>query len=130
MFWNVLLLLFVLGFAWEHIARINRLSTRPSVALTRLAHWCTSLFEWCGRGLAHLSSFYEYIYEYLRLEEIGKTLYALLVPLWRTLTSPFWMVKGYVETMNLYDHPYLISLGSATLLGGISVWVYVWKFKG
>lgn len=111
-----LLIIFGGLFAWEHGAR--KMSppdsdvARPSWAIMRMADVACDVFEWCGIQWAWVSSFYTHI----NLEDLGMTLHELASPSIKLVTSPLFAVKGYLETIDLYDHPYVIVAGSVTLV--------------
>lgn len=107
---------FIGTFAWEHTARINNWAVRPSAGLTWAAEKAVLGFTTLGVWIARLSSFYTY----LHVHEVFHTLGALIKPVWRLTTSPFWIIKGYVERISMndvYEHPYLVVLGTLTIVG-------------
>ena len=101
-------------FIWEHVARINNSNLKPSRFINSLADYAADTFEFIGRQLARLSSFYVYI----RLHEVFFTLWDLLRPTVVLMVTPFGIIYGYVTAMEVYNHPGLILAGSATLAAG------------
>lgn len=110
----------VLIFLVEHVGRLNGLIYRPSYFLTFVATWCQDFYHYCGKIFALISSFYDW----LNFKEIYHSLQDLLIPIWNVITSPFYLLKGYGETMHTYRFPILIALGSLTI-----VVILLWLFK-
>ena len=96
----------------EHIGRGQAITIRPSFFLNKIAKFFMDLFELLGYFCAKISSFYELI----KWEEIKLTLYDLFKPSFDICSSPLYFIKGYVEEMNIYDHPYMIIAGSITII--------------
>lgn len=109
---------FILGIiGWQYVA--IRFPTaaiiRPSILIDSLTEWSKWMFGLLGKGFAHLSS----IYVHLKLAELVRAIVELLAAVWHLLTSGFEVVVGYGAVAITYDHPYLIWLGSITLIGGL-----------
>jgi hypothetical protein len=99
--------------AFEHYGRVHKWQVyTPTWALFRVASHIRHYAECVGTWLAYLSSFYEYLYLY----ELGQTLLELARALWSCISAPLWILKGYAETAITYPHPYIIILGSCTLI--------------
>jgi len=113
---NIIISVIIATIASEHICRVNDIAHRPSVFLNFIAELSKTLWTNIGYYAAVLSSFYER----LHLGDIASTLCALLKPIWNNITSPGWAIVEYCKTINTYDHPYLIVLGSTTILLGVA----------
>lgn len=94
----------------------------PSDALNTLARRLQDGWEWLGRFWAKLSSFLTWI----RLERLFKAMYNISDPIFQMVVSPFYFLKGYVETARLYDHPWKIRIGSGILCGLIYYLLSIW----
>ena len=99
------------AFVWEYIARRTNSDVKPSVGISYASNKCGQFFNYLGSIAARISSFYTYI----EFEELVKTFQELFVPMWNLVTSPFYMLKGYVHTMKSYKYPFLVIVGSLTL---------------
>lgn len=99
---------------WEYILLEWELDDwyAPSDALTTVSGWCRDVWEWIGWLAAKISSYLTWI----RLEKLMQALRNLLLPVAEICLSPFYIIKGYTDTMKLYEHPWKISLGSILLL--------------
>lgn len=110
---------------WEHAARINSWKYRPSAGLTAVADNAIIFWKLVGKSIAKISSFYNF----LRIYELMTTIYDLVTPILKTIFSPIWMLKGYIDQSGAYDHRWLVGLGTVTILvliGG-GVWYrYPW----
>ena len=80
--------------------------------MTFVATKCKDLFFGIGKLLAKISAFLEW----LDWELIKQALHDFFKPIFDTLFSWLWAAKGYIETMSLYDHPYLVALGSIIIV--------------
>lgn len=97
---------------WEHIARKKNSNVKPSVGIDYVYQKSKAGFTKLGEGLAVLSSFYTYV----DLKDVGQTVSDLTEPTLKTLVSPYHMVRGYLAQANLYNHPYLVTAGTLTLV--------------
>jgi len=113
---NIIISVIIATIASEHICRVNDIAHRPSVFLNFIAELSKTLWTNIGYYAAVLSSFYER----LHLGDIASTLCALLKPIWNNITSPGWAIVEYCKTLVTYDHPYLIVLGTLTILLGVA----------
>ena len=118
-----LLVTFFALFFWEHYARKTESQVKPSVYLGYGAELAQRCWEYVGYAAAKISSFYTYI----DLKDLMDTFHDLFKPMIDFVTSPLWAAKGYIAEMNLYDHPYLVTLGSATIVG-VLAWFVRWKW--
>lgn len=103
-------------FCWEHLSRKNDWSVKPSFFINELAEFCQTQFENIGYYFAKISSFVHVVYTYIDIEDLKRTFLDLINPTMELLNSPFYSVKGYFETINFYDYPYLILFGSIILM--------------
>ena len=99
-------------FFWEYTAVRQEYEISPSLVFNKTAHGCQWFFQKVGTSAAWVSSFLTMI----DFEDVVKTFKRLLMPLWDICTSFLYLVEGYVMTMNVYDHPYLVTLGSLVLV--------------
>lgn len=118
----LLISLFVAVFVWEYIAKIKELKYKPSLYLSMIAALFMKFFELIGRLIAKISSFYT-LFDFKQLIE---TLHDLIKPLIQLMISPYYTIKGYVVTMKIYNHSYLVPIGSLTLVVGMLYLVYVY----
>lgn len=84
---------------------------RPSEVLDLLADAFGAIFGWLGGWFARISSFLVH----LKLERIGTAIWELLVSIWHLVTSGWEFAAEYANVAMIYDHPYLVTIGS--LLG-------------
>lgn len=99
-------------FLWEHIARKNSVSFRPSCILNFVADQFVAVFYWIGNKFAWLSSFYDWI-EFGELIQTAKILWRAV---WLLVTTPFELCKGYYDYLKTLSYPVLGVLGTLTLL--------------
>lgn len=99
-------------FVWEHIARKQNLNVKPSVGLNLIYKKSKSMFTNLGKLFAKISSFYTII----DLKDLGKTLEDVGKPILKTIVSPYHFVRGYVDQANEYSYPFLVTVGTLTLL--------------
>jgi len=99
-------------FLWEHIGRLYAVPSRPSWALWKvvdLSRWCWSAV---GKVAAWLASWINLVDFY----EVIRTAQDLVSPLLQMLASCFWVVKGYVETIDVNNWSYeKIGIGAVML---------------
>ena len=76
-----------------------------------------------GKLWAIICSFYELI----RLHEFKVTLIDIMEPFVNIVLSPFSFIKGYLAQKRLYDHPYMITFGTMTIIS-VCVWIGIQKF--
>lgn len=100
-------------FLWEHFARKRESTFKPSNGIIYLSVKLKALFEWLGGVFAHMSSFYTYI----NLGEFKQTAIDIVKPVGSLIVSPLYSIKGYYDQATEgYKHPYLIGLGTATIV--------------
>jgi hypothetical protein len=85
---------------WEHLGRKRDSKCRPSVGLEIISTKSRNLFRTFGRDLAWVSSYLTQI----DLQDIGKTLEAVLRPSWNLVTSPLCTISGYVRAAASYKN--------------------------
>ena len=99
-------------FCWEHIEKKHSfVGTKPSIILNYIGDYLIDLWELLGKWFAKISSFLTFI----DFEELKETFYDIMLPCIRIMTSYFYMVKGYVTTLNLYENQVEIILGSSII---------------
>lgn len=95
---------------WEHFGRKYGSNYRPSIGLDSLSNKSRNLFCAFGRKCAWISSYLTQI----DLKEIGMTIEDVITPTWNLLTSPFYMIYGYVHTAATYGKKqWMVYFGSA-----------------
>ena len=118
----------VISFIWEHVARLNDITFKPSWFLGYIATFSNDFFNGLGKVLGMMSSYFWF----LRLGELKKTICDLFSPIWDTITSPFSIGSGwlnYVKTFlgeNFSTDSWQFYLGLAGLL--IIVGGLCWRF--
>ena len=98
---------------------------KPSVVLT-VAKCAQDAFLYLGKFIVKLSSFYTYLEDlwyYIKefLGDVAVALRDLLRPIWEVLVFPFWTIKGYVENIKFYEHPYVVICGTHLPAGTVSL---------
>ena len=77
-------------YGWTH---------RPSTILSHTAQKCQSLFTYCGKVFAQICSFLiqikDFAFEYLK--DLIPYFLAVCIPLFELLSSPLYVLKGYVD---------------------------------
>lgn len=76
-----------------------------------------------GKFIAYISSFYEY----LALGEIFDALCELTNSTWNLLTSGFQIIRGYISVSHLYEHPYLVTCGSITIVAALAYGIHIYE---
>ncbi len=112
-------------FTWEYVCRKSGSEVKPSVALSQVATWTYDTFYRVGDLFARISSFYTYI----DFEDLIGTVNDLFKPVVDILFSPWAMIKGYLTVARdeCYNNPYLVVLGSITLVSLIAMAYYYRK---
>ena len=111
------------GVIWEHIAKKNESTFKPSTGFSKIVPISQDIWYWCGKQLARISSFLTFIKDLLYdiwiviknffsgfLESVGD----FFSPILEFLFSWTYLFKGYYETAKTYAYPVLI--GAGTLL--------------
>ena len=112
------LLGFVLIFFWQHLGRKYNLTWKPTYIIDLVTAQLVRIWTFLGKVCVKISAFYSWIDP----SDLLATGYELFVSVSKFFFSWTYFITSYVSGMKLYDHPYLISLGSATLVGLIS-WI-------
>lgn len=116
-------------FISEHFGREYDLTYRPSYFLWKIAVFSEMVWEELGKLFAILSSFYDLIIEFLRryihkiidflskyLRKFTDTFSALMKPISHIVFSVSYFVKGYIDQVQTYQYPILVTFGSMTLM--------------
>ncbi|AYV77102.1 MAG: hypothetical protein Barrevirus12_11 [Barrevirus sp.] len=103
-------------FCWQHIARKNGYKYKPSYILDTLTSYLIRLWTFLGKICVYLSSFYTWIDP----NDIWATLKELFASVYHFLFSWTSFFQSYITNMKFYDHSYLISFGSATIVAIIA----------
>lgn len=111
-------------FLWEYAAKKALITFKPSSITQFVADQVVSGFYTLGRGVAYLSSFYTY----LNFNEFIETAHDIVKPCFDLVTSPYHFLRGYLDTSLLYQHPYLVFMGTITILIVVSYLIY--RYKG
>ncbi len=125
---NYVLLAFLgcfLIFTWQHVARKQKWTWKPSYILDLITNQLVKVWNFLGKVCVWISSFYTWIDP----SDLLATLNELFTSVYHFLFSWKAFIESYVSNMNLYDHPYLVSCGTATLVALLSyiVWFnYAW----
>lgn len=106
-------LAFLALFTTEHITKQHYPTLRPSILIEFIGDHLNDLFTKIGNFLAYLSSFYTYI----KLGDLYDTLVNLIDPIMNLIASPLAIIKGYFEASLEYRYPFMIGLGTMTLIG-------------
>lgn len=115
-------------FCWQHLARKHGWTWKPSYILDLVTNQLVKVWTFLGKVCVWISSFYTWIDP----TDLLATLNELFSSIWKFLFSWLEFFKAYVANMKLYDHSYLISFGSATLVGLLSyvIWInFEWSHK-
>lgn len=105
----------------QHVGRKHEWKITPGSIIDSAATFCEQLWEKIGRFCVWISSFYTRI----DLKDWWITIDQILGPSYRFVMSWTKFITTYVYEMKLYDHPYLISCGSATIVGAFSYLLYL-----
>jgi hypothetical protein len=117
-------------FIWEFICYKTKYQYKPSTAFNYIANLARSFFKSCGIIIAFISSFYTYLgdlWEYL-YHDLAQVCEDFFFPIWKILSSWTWVFVGYFEKLNLNKYPWLVFLGSVSILGlmGFITYRYGW----
>lgn len=96
-------------FVWQHVGRVNGWKIRPSLFLDYLACGAEYIWTKVGYFLVWLSSFYHFLYFYS--QELAVTIYELVIPVFRIVSSPCYMMYGFMTSVSSYTKPHLIFAG-------------------
>ena len=107
-------------FVLQHIGRKQGWKYTPGYFIDLVATFFEKVWAKIGRLCVWISSFYTYI----DLKDLWLTCDQLVGPCVRFFFSWTQAITTYVSEMKLYDHPYLISLGTGTIVALISALVY------
>ena len=116
--------LFLPFYFWEYAYVHDPYAVKPSTLITNLVVRSRTIFEWLGNRLAWVSSFLDW----LDLKDMIKAFKNLCEPMIDLCITPLYTVKGYIDQLNIYDHPYMVFVG--TLILATSLWYFVsWIMK-
>ncbi len=113
-------------YVWEYAALRRGYEVYPSLGFTFVSTKAKLFWETCGIWAAWLSSFLT-VFDFTDMVKAAKQ---LVIPVWDTVTSWIYFPIGYVSEMNLYDHPYVVVLGSIMAVSAICYLMYYfdqWK---
>jgi hypothetical protein len=111
--------------AIEYALRELGFQQRPSYHLSIIANWSIRFWRFLGETFAWLSSYLDWF----DMTKLLQTIRDLFLPVWNIMTSPIWFLWGYINTADLYNHPYLVVLGSVILITLISATIYYCVFN-
>ena len=114
---------FLSVFFWQYTAKRNDWVFKPTYFIDLVTDQINTIYNWLGKVVVWISSFYTF-FDFKDLAETFEELYVSIRDLlfsWKTF------VNSYVSNMSFYDHPYLISLGSITLVGLALYLVYTFR---
>lgn len=110
---------------YEHFGRLYAVRYRPTYFINYVATQMRRVFRAIGRAIAILSAFVEW----LRLDELARTLCDLVEAVWGVLTSWFEVVRGYVSAIVEYEwNPLYVNIGSILILGTLS-YAALWTLR-
>ena len=102
----------IILFLIEHICRVNDFCLRPTYLLDIMTDILRSIFTTVGTIFAQISSFIRW----LHCKEMLDTLFDILTSIWNFTTSPFYLLKGYIEKACSYGFGgYTVYIGSVVL---------------
>lgn len=99
-------------FIWEHVARKNSVTFRPSSIINYITDQFVAVFYWIGNKFAWLSSFYDWI----EFGELIRTAHILWRSVWLLVTTPLELCKGYYDQLKTLSYPVLGVFGTLTLV--------------
>ena len=113
---------------WQHVGRTRGLLWRPSHIIDLATEQLTAFWTFLGKLCVYISSFYTWLDLWQIFESISE--------LCRSITKFFFSFKAFIESytvnMKFYDHPYLISLGSVTIIAAllyITCYIFGWHIS-
>ena len=95
-------------------------SYTPSHGLTWLKTHLKTCWEWFGTEFARFSAFLVWL-------DLGRYWFAFwrLVGLFcEVIGTPVWAIHAYIKTSRLYEHPWLVPLGSSLILLSTAALLY------
>lgn len=107
-------------FVLQHVGRKQGWTYTPGYFIDLVATFAEKAWAKIGRFCAWISSFYTYI----DLKDLWLTCDQLVGPVVRFFFSWTKAITAYVSEMKLYDHPYLISLGTSTIVAILAALIY------
>lgn len=114
-------------FFWQYTAKRNDWFLKPTYIIDLVTEQLVNFYTFLGKIAVWISSFYTF-FDFKDLRETFNELCDSILNLLFSWTS---FISSYVTNMNFYDHPYLITLGSVTLIGLLLYLVYRfrnWRF--
>ena len=107
---------------WEHVGRLNESVIRPAIGLGVVKVVTQDLFRTMGEMTATISSFLTR----LDLQELVKTIDALVTPTFEICTSPLQFFRGYFAVAKTFlQKHWMIYLGSGFLVTFLSTLAWV-----
>lgn len=100
-------------FFWQYAAKRNDWVFKPTFFIDLVTEQLTRIYTFLGRIAVWISSFYTFF----DFKDLIETFEELWISVKNLLFSWKSFIQSYVSNMNFYDHPYLITLGSITLIG-------------
>lgn len=104
----------------EFVCLQFNLTHSPSTLISKISDKSKELFEYLGKIVALISSFYAR----LKLELLWQAISNLFVATAKLLISPFYFLEGYKDIMLQYKYPIMVIVGTATIIGAVSYGVY------
>jgi hypothetical protein len=103
----------VVLFLWQHVARTQGWTVKPSIGFQKFADGSVWAWEKTGRLAAYVSSYLTY----LNFGEMANSLQELALPVGEVLQSPLAFFKGYAGLAMQYKYPVLVGFGSMGIMG-------------
>lgn len=92
----------------------------PSTLISKISDKLKELFQYLGKIVAFISSFYAR----LKLELLWQAISNLFVATFKLFISPFYFLEGYKDIMLQYKYPIMVIVGTATIIGAVSYGIY------
>lgn len=127
-----MVMMFLIIFIWEYVAIKADMSNKPSYYICIVRDNILYLSEDIGIIFAYISSYLDII----NLQDLAQAFTNIFMPIWEICAEfPIYFKKGYMSITVLYDHPYIIILGSVLLVfniifgGGLYIYKHHIKVK-
>lgn len=92
----------------------------PSTLISKISDKLKQIFQYLGKIIAIISSFYAR----LKLELLWQAISNLFVATAKLMISPFYFLEGYKDIMLQYKYPIMVIVGTATIIVAIVYGIY------
>ena len=110
-------------FFWQYAAKRNDWFFKPTYFIDLVTEQLVRAYTYLGKIVVWISSFYTFF----DFKDLIETFEELCISVKNFLFSWQSFITSYVSNMSFYDHPYLISLGSITLISLALYLVYIFR---